>query len=86
MTAVVAIAFGLLVLAGLLDLARLLRPGTLADRAVALDALLLVAVAGVAVYAAWTRSGIFLDVLVVTSLLAFVGTVMVARFIDERGG
>lgn len=86
MTTVVAIAFGLLVLAGLLDLARLLRPGTLADRAVALDALLLVAVAGVAVYAAWTRSGIFLDVLVVTSLLAFVGTVMVARFIDERGG
>lgn len=86
MNTVVAIAFGLLVLAGLLDLARLLRPGTLGDRAVALDALLLVAVAGVAVFAAWTRSGVFLDVLVVTSLLAFVGTVMVARFIDERGG
>lgn len=59
---------------------------SLADRVVALDTLLIVGVAGIAVEAARSRSGVYLDVLLVVALVAFVGTTAVARFIERRGG
>lgn len=79
------IAMTLLAAAALLCLARLVRPGSLADRIVAMDALLVVVVSGIAVQAARTGDGTYLDVLVVAALLGFVGTVTVARFIERRG-
>jgi multicomponent Na+:H+ antiporter subunit F len=83
--AVTGIAFaGLAVAAGLV-LARLVRGPSLADRIVALDALLVVVVSGIAVQAARTGDGTYLDVPVVAALLAFVGTISVARFIERRG-
>lgn len=74
-----------LAVAAALCVARLVRRGSLADRIVALDTLLVVVVAGIAVNAARTRAGTFLDVLVVAALLGFVATVTVARFIERRG-
>lgn len=65
--------------------ARLVRRGSFADRIVALDALLVVLVSGIAVQAARTGDGTYLDVLVVAALLGFLGTVTVARFIERRG-
>ncbi len=85
MTTVTSIAFVGIAVAGLLCTARLIRGPSLADRIVALDALLVVIVSGIAVAAARTRDGTFLDVLVVAALLGFVGTVNVARFIERRG-
>jgi multicomponent Na+:H+ antiporter subunit F len=86
MTIVVAVCLGILTLAGLLALTRVVRLGiSLADRVVALDMLLLIIVMGIAVGAIGTRSQLFIDVLVVVALLAFVGTVTVARFIERRG-
>jgi multicomponent Na+:H+ antiporter subunit F len=46
---------------------------------------LVVLVSGIAVQAARTGDGTYLDVLVVTALLGFLGTVTVARFIERRG-
>jgi multicomponent Na+:H+ antiporter subunit F len=85
MTTVTTIALAALAVAGVLCVARLLRGGSLADRVVALDSLLVVIVSGIAVLAARTKEGIFLDALVIASLLGFVGTVTVARFIERRG-
>lgn len=86
MTIVLAVCAGILIAAGLLALARLLRPGTsVADRVVALDLVLLIVVMGIAVFSVIRDTGAFLDVLVVVSLLGFVGTVTVARFIERRG-
>lgn len=85
MTLAATVALALLALAAVLALARLVRRGSLADRIVALDALLVVVVSGIAVDAARTRDGTYLDVLVVAALLGFVGTVTVARFIERRG-
>ncbi|CAN5526154.1 hypothetical protein BH20ACT2_BH20ACT2_21980 [soil metagenome] len=79
------IALGVLSIAGALCLVRLLRRGSLADRIVALDTLLLVVVTGIAADAARTGDGIYVDVLVVAALLGFVGTSVVARFIERRG-
>jgi len=85
MNIVTAIALGAVTFAALLALARLFRPGSLADRVVALDTLLTTAVVGIAIYSARIGDGVYLDVLLVTSLVAFVGTVTMARYIERRG-
>jgi len=82
---VTSVALGGVVVAGLLCLLRLLRGPSLADRIVALDALLVLIVSGIAIDAARTGEGTYLEVLVVAALLGFVGTVNVARFIERRG-
>jgi multicomponent Na+:H+ antiporter subunit F len=84
MTIVTTIAFATLIASALMCLARLVR-GSVADRIVALDLLLIITVSGIAVAAIATGSGTFLDVLVVAALLGFLGTVTVARFIERRG-
>lgn len=85
MTVVVWVCLvGLAVAAGMC-LLRLVRGPSVPDRIVALDALLLVVVAGIAVGASITGEGFFLAVLVAVSLLGFVGTVTVARFVERRG-
>jgi multisubunit Na+/H+ antiporter MnhF subunit len=81
-----AIALGLLSVAALLFVARLVRGPSLPDRVIALDGLLTVVVGGIIVSAARSRSGIALDTVLVVSLVAFVGTGVVARFIERRGG
>ena len=79
------VALGLLCVAAALCVARLLRGGSIADRIVALDLLLVVVVSAIAVNSARTRDGTYLDVLVVAALLGFIGTITVARFIERRG-
>ena len=83
MRVITSLAFLGIAVAGLLCLLRLVRGPSLADRIVALDALLIVIVSGIAVDAARTGEGTYLDVLVVAALLGFVGTVNVARFIER---
>lgn len=85
MSVVTSVAFLGIAVSGLLCLLRLVRGPSLADRIVALDALLILIVSGIAVDAARTGEGTYLDVLVVAALLGFVGTVNVARFIEQRG-
>jgi len=70
--------------AGGMILARLLRGPTGADRIVALDTLLLVVVGGIAVQIARLGTPRYAGILVVVSLLAFVGTTVVARFLERR--
>jgi multicomponent Na+:H+ antiporter subunit F len=84
-TGVVVVCFAGLSIAALLVLLRLVLGPTVPDRIVALDTLLQVVVAGIAVAAAADGRSSFLAVLVAVSLLGFVGTVTVARFVERRG-
>lgn len=79
------ISLGLLVLAALLALLRLIRGRSLSDRIVALDTMLVIIVSGLAVLAALTGEDTFLDAMVVAALLGFTGTSLVAQFIERRG-
>lgn len=81
-----SIALGVLVLAGFLCLVRLIRGPSLANRIVALDALLLMVVSGLAVQAAITGEDTYLDAMVVAALLGFTGTGLIAKFIERRRG
>ena len=81
MTVVSVLAFTMLGAGVLLALVRLALGPSLLDRVVATDALLVIISAGLAVYAALTRNPTVVPVLVVVSLLGFVGSVSVARYI-----
>jgi multicomponent Na+:H+ antiporter subunit F len=80
-TAVYWAAYLMLGGGALLTLVRLARGPSLLDRVVATDVLLVIISAGLAVYAALARDPTVVPVLVVVSLLAFVGSVSVARYI-----
>jgi multicomponent Na+:H+ antiporter subunit F len=73
--------YGLIGAGALLTLVRLARGPSLLDRVVATDTLLVIISAGLAVYAALERNATVVPVLVVVSLLAFVGTVSIARYV-----
>lgn len=81
MTIVQVALYALIGGGALLALVRLARGPSLLDRVVATDTLLVIVSAGLAVYAALERDPTVVPVLVVVSLLAFVGTVSVARYI-----
>jgi multicomponent Na+:H+ antiporter subunit F len=80
MTAVLYAAYGMLGVGALLALFRLARGPSLLDRVVATDTLLIIIAAGLAVHAAIARDPTVVPVLVVVSMLAFVGSVSVARY------
>ena len=79
--AVAVVAYTLLGGGALLALARLAMGPSLLDRVVATDTLLVIISAGLAVYAALARDPTVVPVLVVVSLLAFVGSVSIARYV-----
>ena len=81
MTVVSALAYAFLGGGALLTLARLAAGPSLLDRVVATDTLLVIIAAGLAMYAALERDPTLLPVLVVVSLLAFVGSVGIARYV-----
>lgn len=86
MTAIIETAtLAALGLAGLLAVARVLRPGSLTDKILGADNATLVVVSAVAVGAALTEEATFLDVLVVVTLLGFIGNLTVARYVERRG-
>jgi multicomponent Na+:H+ antiporter subunit F len=80
-TVAYALLYGMIGVGALLVLVRLARGPSLLDRVVATDTLLVIIAAGLAVYAALARDPTLVPVLVVVSLLAFVGSVSVARYI-----
>ena len=85
METVTSICLSILGLAALLVVRRLLVGSSLADRVVALEALLIVVISSIAVGAVRNGSGDFVNVLVVAALVSFVAPVTVARFLERRG-
>jgi multicomponent Na+:H+ antiporter subunit F len=79
-------AFVLLALAGFAFLFRLLVGPSVADRVVALDGLLMVVMCGILVDAAEGGSIVSLDTVLVVSVVAFIGTGVLARLVERQGG
>ncbi len=86
MTTVSVVCFTLLSLGALAATIRVVIGPSLADRIIAADLLLTVFVMGIAVQAARTGDGLYLPVMVVVALVGFLGTSIVARLIEKRGG
>jgi multicomponent Na+:H+ antiporter subunit F len=84
MGVVFAVTFGLIAVAGLLTLARLMRGPSALDRIVALDGIAVLVVSGVAVEAARTGENVNAALMVTIVLLGFVASVTTARFVEGR--
>lgn len=80
------VAFVFLSIGALAFLARLLLGPSLPDRVIALDGLASTVTVGVIVAAARSNSGFEIDIVLVIALVGFVGTGVLARFVERRGG
>jgi multicomponent Na+:H+ antiporter subunit F len=80
MTVVVLICVAMLGIAAVCVLARIAMGPTLLDRAVALDVFVAIGICALALEAALNRHSHTLPILLVLTLLGFVGSVSVARF------
>lgn len=70
--------------AALLSMTRLLLGPSILDRALSLDVLVASALTGIGAYAALNRDPTVLPVLLVLSLVGFVGSVSVSKFVARR--
>ncbi|MFC6885962.1 MULTISPECIES: monovalent cation/H+ antiporter complex subunit F [Actinomadura] len=84
MSAVLGAAAALLGLAAALSLARLVRGPSMLDRAVALDVLVATMMAGLGVEAIAADDPWVLTTMLALSLVGFVGSVSIARFLVYR--
>jgi multicomponent Na+:H+ antiporter subunit F len=80
------VALAVTALAAMLFIARLLRGPALADRVISVDAFVSSLVIGVTIASARPGSGIVESTVLVVALGGFVGTAILARFIERRGG
>ncbi|MBT3756083.1 MAG: cation:proton antiporter [Candidatus Cloacimonetes bacterium] len=75
----------IIALAGIvLSFVRLILGPTIADRAVALDGMTIIAISLIVFIAYYSNRVIYLDVAIVYGLISFVGIVAIARYL-ERG-
>ncbi|NGP07532.1 cation:proton antiporter [Rhodococcus sp. 14C212] len=80
MTVILALSGALLVVAAALITYRVLAGPTSLDRLIALDALLAVAMCGLAAWAVHSRDTTIVPAVVALALVGFIGSVSVARF------
>ncbi|QQP90310.1 cation:proton antiporter [Skermanella rosea] len=81
----IEITFIVLLVSILIAFVRLVRGPSLPDRIVALDLLTLLAVGVIALFAIREDKPVFLDAAIALALVAFLGTVAYARFLERRG-
>ena len=80
----VNLAMGMTGVAFILAFFRLIRGPSLPDRVVALDLIGVLAVGFIAVYDIATEQPILLDAATVVALVAFLGTVAFARYVERK--
>jgi multisubunit Na+/H+ antiporter MnhF subunit len=82
---VTTIAIAMLTVAAIVNFARALRPGTIVDRAIALDSVVSALISGLGIAAVRLRSGELIDIALVGGLLGFLTLATVARYVGRRG-
>lgn len=84
MNTLLQLMLSILAVSILLTFIRLARGPTLPDRIAALDLVSVLALAMAGVYAMYTREPVYLDVGIVLALVAFVGTVAFAGYLERN--
>ena len=84
LTWLINLIYALLGIAMFLALGRLVRGPSLPDRVVALDLMAALTVGFIGTYAIGTNQQVFLDVAIVLALIAFLGTIAFAQYVERR--
>lgn len=69
----------------LLVFIRLVRGPNVVDRVIALDLLITIGVSVITVYSISTQKSTFIDVAMILALIAFLGTIAFAYYLEKRG-
>lgn len=72
------------VVLALLLLIRVIKGPSVADRAVCCDSISILADMALILYALYTGRGIFLDIALVTAVMGFIGSTMVAKYLEGK--
>lgn len=78
------ITFGMLLLAFLLAFLRLLKGPKMSDRIVAMDLIASVTMAFILTYSIAVKKEIYFDIVIVISLVSFIGTVAVSTYLKQK--
>lgn len=81
LTYVLPVCFGMLSIALVLVLVRLLKGPSLPDRALALDTVSVVAMAAIILFGIWKDSKVYFEIALLISVISYISTVAVAKFI-----
>jgi multicomponent Na+:H+ antiporter subunit F len=84
LTLIITIVFSILGIAFILGFIRLVIGPSLPDRVVALDLIATLSVAAIGTYAIATDQQVYVDVAIVLALIAFLGTIAFAQYIERR--
>ncbi|MCW5943675.1 MAG: hypothetical protein KIS66_15695 [Fimbriimonadaceae bacterium] len=77
-------ALGVLALAVLVAMVRLVKGPSLPDRVVAVDLVGMLAAGMIGVLSIYAGNGVYVDVAIVIALISFLATVAIARYIERR--
>lgn len=81
---VLASTFGMLLLSFLLAFLRLLKGPKMSDRIVAMDLIASVTMAFILTYSIMMQKEIYFDIVIVISLVSFIGTVAVSTYLKQK--
>lgn len=81
---ILTVGLSLFILAILLALYRIIKGPSMPDRVVALDMIGVNLISGVAVFSVILGTHVFLEVILIVGILAFISTIALSRFV-ERG-
>lgn len=76
--------FGMLLMAFILAFARMLKGPETSDRIAAMDMIASVTMAFILCYSILVRKAIYFDIVVVISLISFIGTVAVSTYLKQK--
>lgn len=80
----ISVTFVVLIVAGALFALRAVRGPSIVDRMVAMDGMIVVGMITIAADAVRTRSGTYLPVVLILTLVGFVSTAIVARYVERE--
>jgi multicomponent Na+:H+ antiporter subunit F len=78
------IIFGMLLLAFVLAFIRMLKGPDMSDRIVAMDLISSVTMAFILSYSVLVNKAIYFDIVIVISLISFIGTVAVSTYLKQK--
>ena len=76
--------FGMLLLAFVLAFVRMLKGPDMSDRIVAMDLIASVTMAFILSYSVLVNKNIYFDIVIVISLISFIGTVAVSTYLKQK--
>jgi len=81
----IEIAFLAMLVAGILCAVRAVLGPTAPDRVVAVDALVAISISGMVLLGFYYRSQMYLDIALLYAMLAFIGSLAVAKYLEKGG-